>query len=435
MERTWSSDLVTHAGQHVRLAGWLHRFRHQSRVSFLVLRDARGTAQVVIEDADLVTRLGRIPAESVIAVTGDTVANPRAPGGAELVRPHVEIINEAEPPPFDLFRPELAAQLPTILDHAPVALRHPAMRARHRLAAALTDGFRASLTADGFTEVHTPKITGTATESGANVFGVDYFGQPAFLAQSPQLYKQVLVGAFERVFEVGPVFRAEPHDTPRHLNQYTSLDVELGFIRDERDVMDVLTRTLREMLDGLAARLGPELPLALGGQGLPELPPAIPVVHFTDAREMVADGLGDERERHEPDVSPAGERWLGEWALHEHGSDFLYVTGYPMSKRPFNTQPDPDRPGSSRGFDLLFRGLELVTGGQRLHREADYRAALAGRGMSTDGLEWYLAAFRHGMPPHGGFAIGLERLVARLTGAANVREVTLFPRDLNRLTP
>ncbi len=435
MERTWSSDLVTRAGQAVRLAGWLHRYRQQSRVSFLVLRDARGTAQVVIEEPDLAGQLAAIPAESVIEVIGTVVANGRAPGGAEVIDPVVEVVAGAEPPPFDLFRPVLAARLPTILDHAPVALRHTAMRARHRMAAALTAGFRAGLSAEGFTEVHTPKITGTATESGANVFAVDYFGQHAFLAQSPQLYKQVLVGVFERVFEVGPVFRAEPHDTPRHLNQYTSLDVEVGFIRDERDVMSLLTRTLREMLSSLPDRLGTDLPLAMGDTALPTLPDKIPVMHFSDARELVADGLGDERERTEPDLSPAGERWLGEWALREHGSDFLFVTGYPMSKRPFYTHPDPDRPDYSRGFDLLFRGLELVTGGQRLHREPDYRAALAARGMSADGLEWYLSAFRHGMPPHGGFAIGLERLVARLTGVSNVREVTPFPRDRTRLAP
>ena len=433
MERVMSTDLITHAGQHVRLAGWLHRYRQLSHVGFLVLRDARGLVQVVVDDPETSRLIGGLANESVLSVTGQVVANPQAPGGAELHDSIVTVLSEAIPPPFDLFRPALAAQLPTILDHAPVALRHPAVRARHRVAAALTDSFRASLTRDGFTEIHTPKIVAGATESGANVFPIDYFGRTAYLAQSPQLYKQVMVGVFERVFETAPVFRAEPHDTPRHLNEYVSLDAELGFIDDHRDVMAVLTATLRAMIDGLPERLGPDL--ALAGVTMPAMPAAIPDIHFADARDLVADGLGDERERQEPDLSPAGERWLGEWALREHGSDFLYVTGYPMGKRPFYTHPDPERPGFSNGFDLLFRGLELVTGGQRLHRVADYRAALAERGMDPEPLGWYLDAFAHGMPPHGGFAIGLERLVARLTGAANLREVTLFPRDINRLTP
>ena len=433
MERVWSTDLPTHAGQPVRLAGWLHRYRQLSHIGFLVLRDARGLVQVVVDDPGTARLLADLGNESVLSVTGWAVPNPQAPGGAELHEPVVTVLSEAEPPPFDLFRPTLAAQLPTILDTAPVALRHPAIRARHRLAAALIGAFRVTLTADGFTEVHTPKIVAAATESGANVFPIDYFGRTAYLAQSPQLYKQVLVGVFERVFETGPVFRAEPHDTPRHLNEYVSLDAELGFITDERDVMVILTRTLRAMIGGLPDRLGPDL--ALAGVTLPAIPDEIPAIHFTDARDLVADGLGDERERHEPDLSPAGERWLGEWARREYGSDILYVTGYPMSKRPFYTQPDPERPGFSRGFDVLFRGLELVTGGQRLHRVADYRAALAERGMDPEPFGWYLDAFAHGMPPHGGFAIGLERLVARLTGVANLREVTLFPRDINRLTP
>ncbi len=433
MERVWSTDLITHAGRHVRLAGWLHRYRQLSHIGFLVLRDARGLVQIVVDDPETAALLGRLANESVLSVTGQAVANPQAPGGAELHGPEITVLSEAVAPPFDLFRPTLAAQLPTILDHASVALRHPAVRARHRLAAALTEGFRAILTADGFTEIHTPKIVAAATESGANVFPIDYFGRTAYLAQSPQLYKQVMVGVFERVFETGPVFRAEPHDTPRHLNEYISLDAELGFIADERDVMAVLGRTLRSMFERLPDRLGGDLVLA--GAILPAIPDEIPAIHFTDARDQVAGGLGDERERHEPDLSPAGERWLGEWALRTHGSDLLFVTGYPMSKRPFYTHPDPDRPGFSRGFDLLFRGLELVTGGQRLHHLSDYHAALTERGMVPEPFSWYLDAFRHGMPPHGGFAIGLERLVARLAGRTNLREVTLFPRDINRLTP
>ncbi|MEV7966955.1 aspartate--tRNA(Asn) ligase [Sphaerisporangium sp. NPDC088356] len=306
------------------------------------------------------------------------------------------------------------------------------LRAPFEIAAAGVAGFRATLDGLGFVETSTPKIVASATESGANVFGIDYFGRPAFLAQSPQFFKQALVGVFERVYEVGPVFRAEPHDTARHLAQYTSLDAELGFIGHHRDVMAVLTKAVAGMHAAVAERAATAT--ALLEIGLPSVPEEIPSIHFADAQELLARHTGEDP-RGEPDLAPSHERWLGEWALREHGSEFLFVTGYPMVKRPFYTHPDPERPEYSRSFDLLFRGLELVTGGQRLHRHADYLDALAARGEDPKAYEGYLAAFAHGMPPHGGFAIGLERWTSRLTGAANVRQTTLFPRDLHRLSP
>jgi nondiscriminating aspartyl-tRNA synthetase len=293
-------------------------------------------------------------------------------------------------------------------------------------------GFRAALDALEFTEIHTPKLVGSATESGANVFAVDYFGRRAYLAQSPQFFKQMMVGVFERVYETGPVFRAEPSDTGRHLAQYTSLDAELGFIEDHRDVMAVLREALAGMVALLRARAGAAC--ALLGVELPEVPDTIPEIHFSDAQELLA-GLGGRDPRGEPDLAPVDERRLSEWALGEYGSEFLFVTGYPMAKRPFYTHPEPGRPQYSNSFDLLFRGLELVTGGQRLHRYEAYLSALEARGESPEPYEGYLQAFRHGMPPHGGFALGLERWVARLIGAENIRTATLFPRDLNRLTP
>jgi nondiscriminating aspartyl-tRNA synthetase len=288
-------------------------------------------------------------------------------------------------------------------------------------------GFRAALGALEFTEIATPKLVGTATESGANVFQVDYFGRPAYLAQSPQFYKQQLVGVFERVYEVGPVFRAEPHDTVRHLAEYVSRAVELGFIDDHRDVL----RVLRDVIAGMVSGVHEHAPGAAGRAGaqVPVVPEEIPVIHFRDALALV--GAPDD----EPDLAPEHERALGAWALEEHGSDFLAVEGYPMAKRPFYTHPQPDDPRWSNSFDLLFRGLELVTGGQRLHRPSAYDAAIRARGEDPATYASYLQAFEHGMPPHGGFAIGLERWAARLAGVSNIREVTLFPRDLHRLTP
>ncbi len=433
MERIWTTELRVHAGERVRLMGWLHRLRRLSNVSFLLLRDAQGIAQVVIEDAALVEELAALHSESVLQVEGDAVAQPHAPGGAEVQRPSVAVLAPAAAqPPVDLFRPTLKAQLPTILDLAPLTLRHPRQRALFRLAAASMAGFRSTLRALDFVEIQTPKIVASATESGANVFAIDYFGRPAYLAQSPQFYKQIMVGVFERVCEVGPVFRAEPHDTPRHLNEYVSLDVELGFIADHADVMAVLTRVLA----GMAGAIQTEAAGALEQLGLtlPTVPAEIPSIHFAEAQELIARETGEDV-RGEPDLAPAHERWLGAWAQQQYGSEFLFVVGYPMVKRPFYTHPDPARPAYSRSFDLLFRGLELVTGGQRLHRYADYLQALEERGMSPEPFAGYLDAFKYGMPPHGGFAIGLERWVARLVEAANIRETTLFPRDLHRLTP
>ncbi len=258
------------------------------------------------------------------------------------------------------------------------------------------------------------------------MFPIDWFGRQAFLAQSPQFYKQIMVGALERVYEVGPVFRAEPHDTTRHLAQYMSLDAEMGFITDHRDVMAMLRDVIAGMLVACAA---PSRELDLD---LPSVPKEIPVIDFVDAQHLIEASL-QEAVVGEPDLAPAHERWLGDWAVREHGSEFVFVTGYPMVKRPFYTHPNPSRPEVSNSFDLLFRGNELVTGGQRLHVYEDYVSALEGQDPRP--FAGYLEAFQHGMPPHGGFAIGLERWIARLTGAANVREVTLFPRDLHRSTP
>jgi nondiscriminating aspartyl-tRNA synthetase len=407
--RVYSSELADHVGETVEVAGWIHRRRLLKSVAFLILRDAEGFAQIVANPSEL----EKLSEESVVEVTATVTANPAAPGGVELVSPSVRVLSEVSVPlPVELHRPALTATLPTQLDHAALALRHPSRAAALRLTAAAGAGFRAALERQRFVEIHTPKIVGSATESGADVFRLDYFGRPAYLAQSPQFYKQLMVGVFERVYEVGPVFRAEPHDTARHLAQYTSLDAEMGFIADHRDVMAVVTSVVAEMVGHTGIELA--------------VPPEIPAVHFSEALR-IAGAPGDEA-----DLIPAYERALGEWARREHGSEFVYVTGYPMRKRPFYTHPQPSDPVWSNSFDLLLRGLEITTGGQRLHRYDDYVTALKG---DLGPYAGYLDGFKYGLPPHGGFAIGLERFVARLTGAANVREVTAFPRDLHRLTP
>ena len=430
--RVLAADLLLHVDGPVTIAGWVHRRRHLKSVSFLVVRDRTGLAQVVLT-GPAVQALDGLPEETVVQVDGLAVANPQAPGGVEITDAALTALSgPAVAPPFDLYRPTVPAGLAVILDNAGVALRHPLLRAPFELAAAAVAGFRAYLDGVGFTEIHTPKIVGTATESGANVFGLDYFGRKAFLAQSPQFYKQTMVGVFERVYEVGPVFRAEPHDTARHLAEYTSLDVELGFVTDHHDVMDVLTGALAGMITAVAERAVDAVTrLEIT---LPSVPDRIPEIDFSDAQELIA-ANSDTDPRGEPDLAPADERWLSDWALREHGSAFLFVTGYPTAKRPFYTHPDPGRPDRTRSFDLLFNGLELVTGGQRLHRHDDYLTALTQRGQDPADYAAYLDVFAHGMPPHGGFAIGLERFVARVVGADNIRSTTLFPRDLHRLAP
>ena len=432
MSRILASALAEHLGGEVTLQGWLGQLRQLHGLAFLVLRDRSGTAQVVVRDPRQIEDLAALDRESVLSVRG--TASPRGDGrpGAELHDPVIEVLAEAqEPPPFDLFRPTLDLPLPTLLDFAPLALRHPRRKAVFEVAAAAAAGFRSSLRRQDFVEIQTPKIVAAATEGGANVFPVQYFDRTAYLAQSPQFYKQMMVGVFERVFEVGPVFRAEPHDTPRHLNEYVSLDAEMGFIESHRTVMAVLREVVAGMLDTVGDEAGSAL--ALLGADRPPLPETIPILHFTEAQRLLAESRPSGEEP--LDLAPADELRLGAWARQEFGSDFLFIEGYPAAARPFYTHPDPERPGYTRGFDLLFRGLELVTGGQRLHRYQDYIGALSRRGIDPAPFAGYLQAFRFGMPPHGGFAIGLERFVARLLGIDNLREATLFPRDLTRLNP
>ncbi len=430
-----SIEVGAHLGERIQVAGWLHTLRRLGGVSFLILRDGWGIIQVVAaSEEDLAPlRAAQAGPESVLLVEGDVTAASQAPGGVELHAPRITVLTAVtEAPPVTLGKRELKASLTTMLDEAVVTTRHPTRRAIFRLGASAMTSFRETLSARGFTEIQSPKLVESATEGGANVFALDYFSRPAYLAQSPQFYKQIMVGVFERVFEVGPVFRAEPHDTTRHINEYVSLDMEMGFIENHFTIMAVARDVLASVMERF--RTANAADLALLGAALPDVPTEIPHIHFSHAQELIFQRHGVDV-RGEPDLSPQDERWLGEWARAEHGSDFLFVTGYPMRKRPFYTHPDPARPENSNSADLLFRGTELMTGGQRLHRYEDYLAALAERDISPEPFRDYLEAFRYGMPPHGGFAIGLERLLMQLIGLPSVKLATLFPRDLNRLRP
>ncbi|MCP4362102.1 MAG: aspartate--tRNA(Asn) ligase [Chloroflexi bacterium] len=428
-----TNELKNHIGERVRLTGWLHHLRPLGGINFIILRDGWGTIQAVTENEADLRPLAGLSLESIIALIGVVVASSQAPGGVELHQPQIEVITPVtEALPIPLNKRQIKARLPALLNHSVVANRHPTRRAIFRIAAGAMTGFRKTLLAHHFTEVQTPKLVASATESGANVFELNYFGRPAYLAQSPQFYKQIMVGVFERVFEVGPVFRAEPHDTTRHTNEYVSLDVEFGFIENHFTVMALLREVLADIMAELQTNYRPELTLLEAN--IPPVPSEIPHIHFAAAKKLLAKQRGTV-EPTEGDLSPQEERWLGEWVQQEHSSDFLFVTGYPMGKRPFYTHPEPKNPEYSNSFDLLFRGTELVTGGQRLHIYTEYLAALQKAKLPVEPFTTYLEAFRYGMPPHGGFAIGLERLLMQLLGLPNVRLATLFPRDQKRLTP
>lgn len=427
--RIKTTELQAHVDEQVTVAGWLHHRRRLGALTFIVVRDGWGLCQAVVEGEE---PLAGVPCESIVQVSGKVVPAPQAPGGIEIRACEWHVMSKAEQPPVSLGKKELHLSLSTCLDFAALALRHPSRREVFRMSAGIMAAFRSTLGTMGFTEIVTPKVVGGASEGGANVFRLDYFGRPAFLAQSPQLYKQIMVGVFERVFEVGPVFRAEPHDTVRHLNQYTSLDAEMGFIKNHHDVMTVVEEVVCRMVEEGSREI-------MAGDHsstwqAPRITRPFPSVPFWEAQELIFHTYGRDV-RGEEDLSPQDERDLGAWARQTYGSDFLFVTGYPRSKRPFYTYPDPAHPEFTNSFDLLFRGLEIVTGGQRLHRYEDYVTAIRARHMSAEPLAGYLLASRHGMPPHGGFGMGLKRFVSQLLGFANVREATLFPRDINRLEP
>lgn len=332
----------------------------------------------------------------------------------------------AVPAPFDISKRTLGAGAEARLDHRPVALRHPAMAAVFAVQHEILQAFRRTLSDQGFTELHTPRIVAAAAEGGADVFELDYFGTPATLAQSPQLYKELATGAFLRVFEVGPVFRAEKHNTSRHLAQYTSLDVELGPIRTFDEVMALQTGLLADVFEAVRERCAPELSRL--EVVVPEVS-EIPVVTFAEAKARIAIEPGSD------DLSPAEERAVSAWVEAETGCPLVFVTHYPSSKRPFYAMDDPNQGGTTVSFDLLFRGLEITTGGQRIHERGPLVDKLVARGMAPEALRFFHDVHAVGLPPHGGFGLGLERLTQTLLGLAHIKEATLFPRDRTRLVP
>lgn len=431
MERTLALDSVKKIGEKVTLEGWVQTRRDHGKIAFLDLWDRTGLIQIVVKEE----LSEEVKPQTAVRVIGsvqerskETVNSNLPTGQVEVVSETLEVLAGSQPPPFDI---DTDLQIETFLDHAPLTLRSKKARATFKIQSEIARTFREFLSGEGFTEVHTPKIVATATEGGANLFEITYFERKAFLAQSPQFYKQIMTGVFERVFEIGPVFRAEPHSTTRHVNEYVSLDMEMAFIRDETDVIRVGHRFMKYVVDALRPL---RYEFGLFEAKLPEVSDEPLIVTFQECQQILLKEFNRDITK-EPDFEPGDEKMLGEYFAKEKGTDFVWVTGYPTRKRPFYTKPRDDDREVSRGFDLLFRGMEVITGGQRINDYQELVDSIKGRGLKPEDFEYYLEAFRYGMPPEGGFALGLERLTAKLLGIENVRLATLFPRDINRLTP
>lgn len=419
-------------GTAVKVNGTVHSIRDMGNIVFIILRKREGLLQCVCNQSESLAAIRDLKEESAVCVEGLLVKSEKAPGGIEIQLSRLEILSvPAEPLPLPISKWKMNTTLETNLNLRPISLRNIRERAKFRIQEGIVKGFRSFLCEQGFTEIHTPKICSKGAEGGANLFRMDYFHHPAVLAQSPQFYKQMMVGVFERVFETAPVFRAEKHNTKRHLNEYTSLDFEMGFIDSFEDIMDMETGVLKRIMKTLREEYQKELGILQ--IDLPELE-QIPAVRFDEAKRLVSEKY--QRPIRNPyDLEPEEEVLIGRYFKEEYHSDFVFVTHYPSKKRPFYAMDDPADKTYTLSFDCLYKGMEITTGGQRIHDYHMLTEKLAQRGMSDEGMETYMMAFKHGMPPHGGLGIGLERLTMKLIGEDNVRETTLFPRDLSRLEP
>ena len=419
-------------GKEIRMNGAVHTIRHMGEVAFVILRKSRGLVQCVYEAGGTDFDIRDLKEESAVEVMGVVKAEERAPQGFEIRLKEIRVLSQpAEPLPLAVSKWKLNTSLETKLSLRPISLRNVRERAKFKIQEGIVRGFRDYLLSQGFTEIRTPKIVARGAEGGSNVFKLEYFNKKAELGQSPQFYKQTMVGVYDRVFEAAPVFRAEKHNTTRHLNEYTSLDFEMGYIDSFRDVMDMETGMLQYVMRLLEQEYKKELDML--GVTLPEVG-RIPAVRFDQAKELVSRKY-DRKIRNPYDLEPEEELLIGRYFKEEYGSDFVFVTHYPSKKRPFYAMDDPADPRFTLSFDLLFRGLEVTTGGQRIHDYREITAKMEKRGMDPEDIASYLMIFKYGMPPHGGLGIGLERLTMRLLDEQNVREASLFPRDVTRLEP
>lgn len=420
-------ELENYIGKTVQLLGSIYKIRKMKGFSFVLLRTKRKIVQCIVTEGI------EIPVEeSCVRLTAVVAAEERSKVGYELYIEKIEVLSTpTETPPIVINQKVVNASIEKLLDFRPITLRNEKQRAIFKLQEGICRGFREFLYENHFTEVHTPKIVQSGAEGGANIFTLNYFGQNAYLAQSPQFYKPMMVGVFERVFEIGPVFRAEKHDTSRHLNEYTSVDFEMGYINHFGEIMQMETEMLTFVLSYLTENYKNELEIL--NVTLPRIQ-EIPAITFQEAKKKIAQRYNRPVKDWE-DFEPEEEKLLYELIYEETGSEFVFVTHYPDGKRPFYAKNDPRNPNVTESFDLLFRGLEITTGGQRIHNYEEQIRKMKKRGMNTELFEDYLQIHKYGIPPHGGLGLGLERFTSKLLGFENVRFATLFPRDVNRLTP
>lgn len=424
------SELTAHIGETVSVCGMVHRIRRMAGFAFVILRTEIGDLQCVYGEKAAFS-LSILAEEEAIRATAEVKAEPRSRLGFELLLREVEILSTpSELPPVVINHKEIGSSTELLYDLRPVTLRNAKERAIFTIQAEICRACRDFFERTGFTEIHSPKLVSGSAEGGANVFRLDYFGKEAFLAQSPQFYKQMMVAVFGRVYEIAPVFRAEKHDTARHINEYTSIDAEIGFAESCGELMQTEAALLAHVFSAVRERCGASL--ALWNAQVPEIG-EIPTLTFDEAKQILRTEFGHADE--DDDFSPEEEKRLSAIIRRETGSDLVFVTHYRTAKRPFYALDCPENPHLTESFDLIFRGLEVTTGGMRICDYATQIAKMESRGMDTAAFSPYLQAHKYGLPPHGGFGIGLERLTARLLGLDNVRRATLFPRDIHRLTP
>jgi nondiscriminating aspartyl-tRNA synthetase len=433
--RTLAKVLAGQVGQNVTIQGWLHKKRLLGGLTFINVRDRSGLTQVVIQDKDEVEKLRGMQIGTVLAVTGTVMEEPRAPGGAELHEPKIEVlVPVTDEPPIEIDKPlsHKPDNLDTLFDHRVLGLRNLQETKIFRIRAALLTYIREFLLEQDFVEINTPKLVAGAAEGGAEVFRTDYFGQEATLAQSPQLYKQIMVGVFERVFEIAPAFRAEMSATTRHVSEVTMLDVEMGFIEGHEDVLQLLESLVYKVLTRLYDEHGEELK-SLQAPEL-TLKPEFPRYSMKQIHEMYEKETGKDMSQ-ELDLTPDEEKWICEYAKKHDGCEAVFATGLPASKMKFYHMKGED--DTARSADLLFRGIEISTVPQREHRYEVLTTQMKQAGVDPDspGFAAYVSAFKYGLPPHGGFGFGIDRLTEKAIGLNNVKEAILFPRDMNRLSP
>jgi len=435
--RTLSSDIASHIGEQIVIQGWLHKKRMLGGVTFINVRDRSGLVQIVIKDKDEVEKLRGLQIGTVLRVNGTVVDEPRAPGGAELHDASLEVlVPVTDEPPIEIDKPlnHKPDNLDTLFDYRVIGLRNLQERAIFEVQSTLCQAMRNYFYEQGFTEMHTPKLLAEATEGGAEVFKLDYFGKTATLAQSPQFYKQMMVGVFERVFEIAPVYRAEQSATTRHMTEYTSIDGEMGFISLE-DLEVFLSGFLRSSVETVWAKH--ENDLKRWNVEKPLLPEKFPVLTMAEIHERYSKATGTQTVG-EKDLRPDEEKWICEYAKKELGSEAVFVSEWPSSEMKFYHKANDNDPEIADRVDLLFRGVEITTGSMREHRYevvVEQLKRLAHGDPKDPGFAPLLSAMQYGMPPHGGFGMGLERVTQKLLGLNNVKEATLFPRDINRLAP